>query len=180
MINKQYCYKYPRPMVTTDIALFSIRQSIPSVLLVQRKNEPAKNAWALPGGFLEMDENLRDSAYRELQEETGISNVTIYQMFTVGTLDRDPRGRVITVIYSGFYEHGAEPHHGSDARDARWFSLKELPDLAFDHGSILAEICRLWISIRLHQNDNRFLIRDKFAEEFAHVQLSCLGHEGII
>ena len=134
-----YSYQYPRPAVTVDILLFAEDSIDRKILLIQRKNPPFKDQWALPGGFVDMDESLEESALRELHEETGLSHVQLTQLGTFGAPDRDPRGRVITVAYYGAIDPTqADVAAGSDAADARWFSLKRLPDLAFDHGEIIA------------------------------------------
>ena len=133
-----YCYDYPRPSVTVDIVLLTDAFPHPKVLLIRRKNPPFKDLWALPGGFLEMDETLEESALRELHEETNISDVLLTQVGTFGHPDRDPRGRVITVAYVGII--GSEQQEiiaGSDAAEVSWFSTLGLPQLAFDHSEII-------------------------------------------
>ncbi len=131
-----YTYKYPRPMVTVDVVLFAPGRK--RVLLIKRDREPFKGRWALPGGFIGIDEQLKDAAARELQEETGVAGVDLEQVYTFDTLGRDPRGRVITVAYSGV----ADPENmavraASDARDVKWFDMNNLPPLTFDHGEIV-------------------------------------------
>ncbi len=133
-----YCYDYPRPSVTVDIVLFTDEYPHPQVLLIRRKNTPFKGLWALPGGFLEMDETLEMAALRELHEETSISNVQLTQIGVFGNPDRDPRGRVITVAYLGIVK--SEQHiaiAGSDASEVTWFSTSDLPQIAFDHSEII-------------------------------------------
>lgn len=133
-----YCYDYPRPSVTVDIVLLTDVLPYPQVLLIRRKNPPFKNLWALPGGFLEMDESLQESALRELQEETGISDVHLTQIGAYGEPGRDPRGRVITIAYLGIVKSELqEAVAGSDASEVAWFSTKDLPQLAFDHKDII-------------------------------------------
>lgn len=137
--REMHSYQYPRPAVTVDILLFAEESTDRKILLIQRKNPPFKDHWALPGGFVDMDESLEESALRELQEETGLADVQLTQLGAFGTPDRDPRGRVITVAYYGAIDATqADVAAGSDAADARWFSTKHLPDLAFDHGEIVA------------------------------------------
>ncbi|MDE0088954.1 MAG: NUDIX hydrolase [Candidatus Poribacteria bacterium] len=110
----------------------------PKVLLIRRKNPPFKDLWALPGGFLEMDETLEESALRELNEETNISDVELTQVGTFGHPDRDPRGRVITIAYVGIINSEQQKAvAGSDAVEVAWFSTLELPQLAFDHSEII-------------------------------------------
>ncbi len=134
-----YTYEYPRPAVTVDILLFADDLVGRKVLLVQRKNPPFKDHWAFPGGFIEMDESLEGSARRELSEETGLSDVQLTQLGAFGDPHRDPRGRVITIAYYGLIDaERVRLIAGSDAADARWFSVASLPPLAFDHAEILA------------------------------------------
>jgi 8-oxo-dGTP diphosphatase len=139
--GQPYTYPYPRPSVTVDIVLYAYLQNQLKVLLIQRGGEPFRGQWALPGGFVNMDESLDEAARRELQEETGADNVYLEQLYTFGAPDRDPRGRVITVAY--FALLSAEEalrmtiHGGDDAHDARWWNMYDLPPLAFDHGRIL-------------------------------------------
>ncbi len=133
-----YCYDYPRPSVTVDIVLLTDTFPRSQVLLIRRKNPPFKDLWALPGGFLEMDETLEESALRELYEETNISGVNLTQVGTFGHPERDPRGRVITVAYVGIIKsEQVEVTAGSDASEVAWFSTLDLPQLAFDHSEII-------------------------------------------
>jgi 8-oxo-dGTP diphosphatase len=134
----QYCYDYPRPCVTVDIVLLT-RDPTPRVLLIRRKRDPFAGAWALPGGFIEMDETLEQSARRELREETGIAVGPLVQLYTFGDLGRDPRGRTISVAYLGRVDAAAlTPVAADDAAEVDWFALDALPALAFDHDRIIA------------------------------------------
>ncbi len=132
-----YTYKYPRPAVTTDVILTAGKQKATHLLLIERKNEPYKGLWALPGGFIEMDEDLEDACLRELKEETGIEGIKIQQFCSVGTPGRDPRGRTITIVYMGHIEKMITPVAGDDAKNAKWFEIGKLPELAFDHLEII-------------------------------------------
>jgi len=135
-----YTYKYERPAVTVDILLFSLRGQTPEILLIQRKNEPFKGKWAIPGGFIEIDESLEGAAVRELKEETNISisEEKLEQLYTFGKPDRDPRTRVITVAYFAIIDpDDVKPKADSDASDIRWFPCNNLPQLAFDHQKII-------------------------------------------
>lgn len=136
-----YCYDYPRLMLTVDIALFKTINNQVFILLIKRGNEPFKESWALPGGFVDMDETLIDAAKRELSEETGITDVNLKQFYTYGDLNRDPRGRTVSVVYYSFVNQDkANAVAGDDAADAYWFSIKNLPQLAFDHKMIINEL----------------------------------------
>ncbi|MEK7486623.1 MAG: NUDIX domain-containing protein [Planctomycetota bacterium] len=134
-----YTYEYPRPSLTLDTAIFIFPKNQLKILLIQRKNGPFKNFWALPGGFLEMDETLETGAYRELLEETGVKNVYLEQLYTFSDVNRDPRGRVITVAYMALLRPSESPplKADSDARQVKWFSVYKLPKLAFDHKKII-------------------------------------------
>lgn len=137
-IETMYSYKYPRPALTTDCVVFGLDEGDLKVLLIQRGHEPFKGKWALPGGFVDMDEDLETGARRELQEEAGISNVFLEQLYTFGTPGRDPRDRVVTVAYYALVnitDHTV--NGGSDASNAAWFSTADTPSLAFDHEDIL-------------------------------------------
>ena len=136
-----FTYEYPRPSVTADIAIFSNNTENPQVLLIQRGNDPFKGQWALPGGFIEMDETLVASAARELKEETGLSVPELTQFRTYGDPGRDPRGRTVTVIFYGFVNPDEVTiAGGDDAAEARWFPIDQLPALAFDHKKIVSEL----------------------------------------
>jgi 8-oxo-dGTP diphosphatase len=139
--GEPYTYPYPRPSVTVDMVLFVYLENELKVLLIQRGGEPFHGQWALPGGFVMMEESLDDAARRELKEETGIDNVYLEQLYTFGAPDRDPRGRVITVAYFALLSADEALHMtiqgGDDADDARWWNMYDLPALAFDHGRIL-------------------------------------------
>ena len=131
-----YTYKYPRPAVTVDTILISKQNS---VLLIQRSDEPFKGKWALPGGFIELDESLETACHRELEEETGLKVDKLTQFKAYGAVDRDPRGRTISVIFYSFQDEEAIPMAGDDAANAQWFPLSQLPELAFDHQLIIDE-----------------------------------------
>ena len=131
-----YTYKYPRPSVTVDAILISKQNS---VLLIERSGEPFKGKWALPGGFIELDESLETACPRELEEETGLKVDKLTQFKAYGAVDRDPRGRTISVIFYSFQDEEAIPMAGDDAANAQWFPLSQLPELAFDHQLIIDE-----------------------------------------
>ncbi len=132
----KYVYNYPRPMVTVDMALLRYHQSKIEILLIQRDRSPFMGRWALPGGFIEMEETLLESACRELEEETGLKNIHLFPLFPQGDPGRDPRGRTITLVYGGIVTPPfPEISAGDDARNAQWFSIESL--LAFDHDNII-------------------------------------------
>jgi 8-oxo-dGTP diphosphatase len=135
----EYTYEYPRPMVTTDALVFAFTDGRLDLLLVRRKQDPFKGRWALPGGYIEMDEPLAAAAARELEEETGVSGVQLDQVGAFGNPNRDPRGRTIGVAYMGVTDAaGHSPEGADDAEEARWHSVDDLPALAFDHADMVA------------------------------------------
>jgi 8-oxo-dGTP diphosphatase len=132
-------YSFERPSVSVDVVIFTLREGDLQVLLIRRRNDPFSGQWAIPGGFVEIDESLEAAALRELEEETGVKDVYIEQLYTFGKPDRDPRMRVITVAYIALVPESALPpiRAGDDAAEARWWSMYDLPSLAFDHLDIL-------------------------------------------
>jgi 8-oxo-dGTP diphosphatase len=138
--SKRYCYEYPRPALTVDLALVSRGRS-PRVLLIRRRHEPFAGRWALPGGFVDEGEDLLPAAQRELREETGVVDVKPEQLFAVGTPGRDPRGWVVSVIFlARVNPNELQPKAADDAAEVGWFPLKELPQMAFDHAAVLARV----------------------------------------
>jgi len=134
----KYVYDWPRPMVSVDAAVFTFSEKKVNLLLIKRGNEPFKGQWALPGGFIGIDEELEDAVARELQEETGLVGVPLEQMHTFGKCSRDPRGRQITIVFMGIAEKKqTKAKAGDDAAKARWFDIEKLPkNLAFDHNEV--------------------------------------------
>ena len=133
-----HTYTYPRPALTVDIVVFGFDEGDLKVLLIQRGCEPFAGRWALPGGFVDLDETLEQAAERELSEEAGLRDVFLEQLYTFGALDRDPRERVVTVAYYALVKMSG--HHlqaSTDARAAAWHAVHALPSLAFDHAGIL-------------------------------------------
>jgi 8-oxo-dGTP diphosphatase len=135
----KYIYDWPRPMVTVDAVVFSLSGGKTQVLLVNRGREPYKGKWAVPGGFVEIDEELEDAVARELAEETGLTGVQLEQMHTFGKCGRDPRGRQISVAFTGIATAGQNKiRAGDDAAKAKWFDIDELPeDMALDHDEMI-------------------------------------------
>lgn len=135
----KYMYDWPRPMVTVDAVVFAVSQDKTEVLLIERRNEPFKGRWAVPGGFVDIDEELEDAVARELAEETGLTAVRLEQMHTFGKCGRDPRGRQITIAFMGLITNGRdEIKAGDDAAKAQWFDIEKLPEnMAFDHDEMV-------------------------------------------
>lgn len=141
-----YTYAYPRPMVTVDILLFDTHQAETEILLIQRLNNPYKNYWALPGGFVDENEALITAANRELKEETHIEAVNLTQFYTFGDPGRDPRGHCISVAYYAFInKNQVNLKADDDAKNAAWFKITRLPNVAFDHKIIIDQATNtLW------------------------------------
>lgn len=132
-----FTYEYPRPALTVDCVVFGLDEDELEVLLIRRGLEPYANRWALPGGFVHVDETLEDAARRELEEETGLRKVFLEQLYSFSALDRDPRERVVTVAYYALVKlSDHKVRAATDAADAAWFAISDLPDLAFDHAEI--------------------------------------------
>lgn len=133
-----HTYEYPRPALAVDCVVFGLDEEDLKVLLIQRNLEPFRGRWALPGGHVHEHEDLEKAAWRELEEETGLRRLYLEQLCTFGRPGRDPRGHYVTVAYYALVklsEHAVRA--AADARDAAWFSVTDLPPLAFDHGEIL-------------------------------------------
>jgi len=125
--------------ITVDAVIFYRKEDVLNVLLIQRKNEPFKNQWALPGGFLEENENMEEGAKRELEEETGLKINKLQQVGAFGTPGRDPRGRTISIAFVHLTNVEAKLKASDDAINAKWFNMNDLPELAFDHRAIISE-----------------------------------------
>lgn len=139
-----YTYEYPRPAVTVDAVVLAQHNQQTTILLIQRKNPPYQGAWAFPGGFVDENETCESAVVRELEEETGIRNIHFRLAQVASTPGRDPRGRTISVVYLAQIHNQPKATGGDDAQNAAWFPIDQLPELAFDHASILKNI--------LHQN----------------------------
>lgn len=139
----EYTYKYPRPAVTADCIVMT-NEPLPKVLLIQRGADPFKGAWAFPGGFMNMDETTEDCAIRELEEETGLKVTAVDQIGAYSKVDRDPRGRTITVAYLAIIDSPEKVIGQDDAAKAEWFPITELPHLAFDHYDIMQDAVRTY------------------------------------
>lgn len=141
-----YTYEYPRPMLTVDAAVFHRdRDGVDRVLLIRRAHAPFAGCWALPGGFLDMDETLEAAATRELAEETGLRGLNLRQCCIADAPDRDPRGRTLSVVYAGELRGDMpQPRAGDDAAEAAWHTVSRLPPMAFDHRALVEYAYRWW------------------------------------
>ena len=141
-----YTYKHPRPAVTADSVVIT-NEAEPKVLLIERGADPYKGCWAFPGGFLNMDETTEQCAVRELEEETGMKILGLQQIGAYSKVDRDPRGRTITVAYLAVVDSPCEVIGLDDAAKAQWFPLDALPKLAFDHDEIMRDAINVYGNI---------------------------------
>lgn len=142
-MNMTYTYKYPRPAVTGDCIVIT-KEVDAKVLLIQRADEPYIGCWAFPGGFLNMDETTEQCAIRELEEETGLKVNDVHQIGAYSKVDRDPRGRTITVAYLAIIDSPISVLGQDDAAKAEWWPLSALPQLAFDHNDIINDAYTLY------------------------------------
>ena len=131
-----YTYEYPRPAVTADCVVMT-KESVPQVLLIERRNDPFKGNWAFPGGFMEMNETTEQCAIRELEGETGLVVEKVFQIGAYSKVDRDPRGRTVSVAYLAVIDKPADVIGQDDAARAKWYPINEVPPLAFDHNDIM-------------------------------------------
>ena len=169
--DASYCYRYPRPALTTDAVLTAWDGSRMWVLLIRRGREPFEGRWALPGGFVEIDEDLPDAVARELAEETGARGVYLEQLATYGRPGRDPRGRTVSVAYLGLCRRSdVRVAGGDDAARADWFDWAHVPPLAFDHDRILAD-ARARLAVRLQLAP---LARHLLPDTFTSAELATL------
>jgi len=133
-----YTYEHPRPALAVDCVVFGLDREDLKVMLIKRGEKPFRGRWALPGGFVRMSESLDEAARRELEEETGLRDVFLEQLYTFGEPKRDPRGRTVSVAYYALVQlEGRVVKASTDAADAAWFSVNDVPELAFDHDRIL-------------------------------------------
>ena len=143
-----YSYKYPHPAIAADCVVFVREGAEVKVLLIERRNAPCKGEWAFPGGFMNIDETAEEAACRELEEETGLKVGSVRQVGAFTAVDRDPRERVVSITYYAELPRVVAVSGSDDARNARWFSLNNLPKLAFDHEMILQKALERWNSER--------------------------------
>ena len=170
-------YDYERPAVTVDCVVFGFDEFDLKVLLIQRDLAPFENQWALPGGFVRMEETLEDAARRELHEEAGLSDVFLEQLYTFGDPGRDPRDRVVTVAYYALVklsEHTVRA--AGDAKNAAWYPVSDLPELAFDHSRILlSAVERLKGKVRYEPIGFELLPKKFTLSRLQHLYEVCLG-----
>lgn len=132
-----YTYKYPHPAISVDILVFSKQHAGTRLLLIRRKNEPYKGDWAFPGGFMNIDETAEEAAFRELKEETNLDVSELRQVGAFSKVDRDPRERVVSIVFYTVVDEEGIVSGSDDAAEAKWFPLGAVPALAFDHAEIL-------------------------------------------
>ncbi|MDP1879983.1 MAG: NUDIX hydrolase [Parachlamydiaceae bacterium] len=136
-----YTYEYPHFALTVDAILLNNADQSIKVLLIRRAKDPFKDCWAFPGGYVDIDEIVEDAVHRELAEETNVSNVALKRFDIFDAIDRDPRERTVSVAYYGFINDSVDSiRAGDDAKEAMWFSVNDLPKLAFDHAIILEKL----------------------------------------
>jgi 8-oxo-dGTP diphosphatase len=179
-MSNQFCYEYPRPAVSADSVLFGFDGQHLSILLIERGQEPFRGKWAFPGGFLDPGETTRQCAYRELREETGIDGLHLEQVGAFSGVDRDPRGRVITVSWFTLVKmEKINAIAGDDAARVEWFRLNDMPPLAFDHDLVLrAALGRL--RLRLLPGLVPWWIKDGFSGFEIERLLSVLGENDFV
>jgi 8-oxo-dGTP diphosphatase len=175
----QFSYSYPRAALTVDCVVFGFSADALDVLLVRRGIAPFKGQWALPGGFVRIDETLEDAARRELREETGLRDLYLEQLCAVGTLDRDPRERVVSICYAALVKRSAHAvQAATDAVDARWHTVARVPKLAFDHAEILARaLGQLRVNLRREPVGFELLPENFSLAELQHLYEAVLGTE---
>jgi len=140
--RREFCYPFPRPSVTADVACIADVDGRATILLIQRRHDPFAGRWALPGGFVNENEALEAAALRELEEETGVAGVRLEQVGAYGDPGRDPRGHTVTAAYLARVSKEIAATAADDAADAAWFPVDALPPLAFDHALIIADALR--------------------------------------
>ena len=178
-----YTYKYPRPAVTADCIVIT-KEAEPKVLLIQRGDQPFKGGWAFPGGFMNMDETTEQCAVRELEEETGLRLSKVQQIGAYSKVDRDPRGRTVTVAYLAIVDEPLAVTGQDDAAKAEWWPLSDLPHLAFDHYDIMQDAIKVYAQAMeaiektphdrfKEQKERMHELSKQIREQCAHVQELC-------
>jgi 8-oxo-dGTP diphosphatase len=172
-------YDYPRPAVTVDTVVFGYQEGELSLLLIERGLSPYKGAWALPGGFVHLDETLDAAAKRELAEEAGVHDVYLEQLYTFGRVDRDPRERVLSVAYFALVKPAQHALKATtDATNAKWFPVSHLPKVAFDHAEIIdVAVRRLRMKVRYEPIGFELLPLHFTLTQLQTMYETILGHE---
>jgi 8-oxo-dGTP diphosphatase len=156
-INRNYFH------LTADAVVFTIMNDSLKILLIKRKYDPYKGMFALPGGYINIDEELEDGVKRELEEETGVKNVFLKQLHAYGKIGRDPRGRIVTIPYLALIDsEDIKLHATTDAEDAKWYEVYDMPKLAFDHKQIIDEALSLLRYDIEHSNIAYQIMPEKF------------------
>jgi 8-oxo-dGTP diphosphatase len=174
-----HSYEYPRPALTVDCVVFGFDDGALKILLIRRGLEPFKGRWALPGGFVRVEEEIDAAARRELAEEAGVSGVYLEQLYTFGGLHRDPRERVVSVAYYALVrQEDMSPAAATDADEAKWFELAKVPSLAFDHAQILETALKRLRSKLRYEPVGFELLPAKFTlSQLQHLYEAVLGVE---
>ena len=174
-----HAYKFPRAALTVDVVVFALDEEDLKVMLVERDIPPFEGRWALPGGFVRIEETLEEAACRELQEETGLRDIFLEQLYTFGALNRDPRERVVSVAYYALVNlEGHDVHASTDTRNAAWFAIDDIPQLAFDHAAILTTAHQRLRGKLRYQPIGFELLPEKFTlRQLQHLYEIILGRE---
>jgi 8-oxo-dGTP diphosphatase len=177
--REKHCYAYPRPALTADVVLFAVEGPALRVLLIERRDPPFAGRWALPGGFVDIDEDLPAAASRELREETGIRAQRLVQLGACGKVERDPRGRTVSVVFLGLHRGRVDrAMAGDDASAVRWFDSGHPPRLAFDHRTILRDALARLREMAESDRLLRLLPRRLVAGDIAALYRAVLGQDG--
>lgn len=175
MKEEKYCYQFPHPAVASDCAVLAFDGKDIYVLLIERKNEPYKGCWAFPGGFMEINETAKNAAIRELQEETGLTIQHTQQLGAFSEVKRDPRERVVSIVYYSLMRYKADNVCGTDdASKAQWFNMNDIPKLAFDHEPILHKVKHTLKIKLLYELEDREYLEDIFNSEEINTIISIL------
>lgn len=179
MSTRKYTYDYPRPALTSDCVLLGFDEGELKLLLLERSNKPFSGMWALPGGFVQIEETTEEAARRILKEKASVGKIYLEQLFTFSDVDRDPRGRIISVTYYALVKLADfQIKAGRDTNEAEWFQISKIPSLAFDHNKIVkTAIERLRGKVR-YQPIGFELLPSKFTlTQLQHLYEAILGEE---
>ncbi len=168
-----YKYKYPRPALTTDSLIFGYdkKKNKLKILFIKRLNKPFKDKWALPGGFVDMNETVEKCAIRELEEETGLKNINLEQLIVASEPDRDPRGRTVSVVFWAITQIQYNAKGQDDAKDAKWFDILNLPELGFDHNEIVNyAIKKIKFRLKTYQYFKNFFAHKTISENINEIK----------